>query len=103
MSRTAVSAASDVVASDDPSDDPVEEDEDGAWMQDDPVRDDDDENDAKSVTVTGRVSRPKLLSAGPMLPQRPQLGSLSFVPVRGGVNSMQRHKNRGVFIKLTTR
>jgi hypothetical protein len=84
MSRTAVSAASDVVASDDPSGDPVEDVRDDARMEDDdPVRNDDDDDDAKSVTVAGRVSGPKSQPMQP-LPLRPQLGLLSFVPVRGG-------------------
>ncbi len=67
------------------SDDPVEDVEnDDAWMRDDPVQgdDNDDENDAKSVTVAGRVQGFKSPHGlVPSTPPRLQLGTLSFVAV----------------------
>lgn len=83
MAGTTVSAMT-VVSGAAASDDPVEDVEDDAWMRDDPVQrdDNDDENDAKSVTVAGRVQGFKSPHGlVPSTPPRLQLGTLSFVAV----------------------
>lgn len=86
MAGTTVSAVSAMTAMSEAaaSNDPVEDVEDDAWMRDDPVQgdDNDDENDAKSVTVAGRVQGFKTPHGlVPSISPRPQLGTLSVVAV----------------------